>query len=107
MSNMKKQLLENINPYLFYHLHNDLISFSVSSECFEDWNEVEKNGGVAMAGFNELLVVVDKEWLFTYMKVNGIKNPRKYLQNEYTSDDSYEWFVEANKAGYVVGVMFN
>ena len=102
---MKEQLLKSINHYLFQNLHNDLISFSVNSECFEEWND--KGEVEEIADFNELLVVVDKEWLFTYMQVNGIENPQKYLQNEYTSDDSYEWFVEANKAGYVVGIMFN
>ena len=81
--------------------HKDLISFCVCSECFEDWEEIENGSG---ADFNEVIAIVDKEWLFDYM---DMENPRKYLQEEYTSDDSINWFDEANRQGKLMMIAFN
>lgn len=107
MNTVRERILIGIKPYLDFSQHKDLISFCVSSECFEDWEEIEENYGNACADFNELIVVVEKEWLFEHMKMNGIENPLDYLQNEYISDDSYEWFVNAKEADKVVIVGFN
>ena len=52
-------------------------------------------------------MVVEKDWLFSFMKEYDIENPLGYLQNEYTSDDSLVWFDRANKQGKVVMVDFN
>ena len=91
MNAVRERILIGIKPYLEFSEHKDLISFCVCSECFEDWEEIEEGYG---ADFDELVVVVDKEWLFDYMKKDRIENPLDYLKNEYTSDDSYEWFID-------------
>lgn len=101
MNNIKKQIINNINPYLEFGEHKDLIAFAVASEMFE---EPESYG---IANFNELIVVTEKNWLFHYMTDCGIHNPREYLINEYTSDDGYEWFIEANEANKIVTTEFN
>ena len=107
MNVIKQRILNEMKPYKDFYLHKDLISFCVDSECFEDWGEImEKNDGYPMADFSELTVVVEKDWLFSFMRTNSINNPLDYLQNEYTSDDSYEWFLAAKEAGKVVLVGF-
>ena len=68
MNTVRERILIGIKPYLKFAEHRDLISFCVSSECFEDWEEVEENNGNDCADFSELIVIVDKEWLFNYMK---------------------------------------
>lgn len=88
-----------------YAEHKDLISFCVCSECFEDWEEIENGNG---ADFNDVIAIVDKDWLFKYMSEDmNIENPRKYLQQEYTSDDSIDWFDMANIQGKLMMVAFN
>lgn len=61
--------------------------------------------------FSELSVVVEKEWLFHFVKAKfdfkTDEEVRKYLQEEYTSDDSSEWYDEAIAANKVVMVNFN
>ena len=106
MNVIRERVLEGISPYVDFYLHRDLISFCVDSECFEDAEEMEENEN-ASADFNEVIVVVEKQWLFNLMRVEGIKNPLRYLQEEYTSTDSYEWFSEAKAAGKVVLVGFH
>ena len=106
MNVVRERVLEGINPYVDFSLHRDLISFCVDSECFEDMDEIEENENVA-SDFNEVIVVVEKQWLFNLMRVEGTKNPLRYLQEEYTSDDSYEWFLEAKAAGKIVLVGFH
>ena len=101
-----EQLYER-SKYLEFPEHKDLISFCIDSELFEDWDEVEENEGNAVADFNEVIVIVEKEWLFNQMKHEGIDNPLKYLQEEYVSDDSYNWFIKAKRQGKVVLVGFN
>lgn len=107
MNAIRERILSGITPYLDFSQHKDLISFCVSSECFEDWEEMEENGGTAVADFSEVVVIVEKEWLFNQMTHEGIGNPLNYLQEEYVSDDSYEWFVEAKRQGKIVLVGFN
>ena len=107
MNNVRERILLGIKPYTAFSEHRDLISFCVDSECFEDWEEVEENGGVPVSDFNELIVIVEKEWLFNQMEEDEIKDGLKYLQEEYTSEDSYEWFIEAKEQGKIVLVGFN
>ena len=61
--------------------------------------------------FYELSVVVEKEWLFEFIKstldFKTDEEVRKYLQEEYTSDDSIAWYDEAIEAKKVVMVDFN
>lgn len=107
MNAVRERILIDLQPYSEFAQHKDLISFCVCSECFEDWEEVEENYGNACADFSELIVIVEKEWLFDYMRKNGIENPLNYLMNEYTSDDSYEWFINAKELAKVVLVGFH
>ena len=107
MNAVRERILIGMTPYSEFSQHKDLIAFCVDSECFEDWNETEENNGNKVADFNEAVVVVEKEWLFDRMKREGIDDPLAYLQEEYTSDDSYEWFIDAKEQDKVVLVGFN
>lgn len=106
MNVIRERVLEGISPYVDFYLHRDLISFCVDSECFEDAEEMEENENAA-ADFNEVIVIVEKQWLFDQMRREGVANPLLYLQEEYVSGDSYEWFIEAKAAGKVVLVGFH
>lgn len=95
-----KEYFKNAHKdYKAFHEHRDLISFSVSGEYFFDLSE--------QIAFNELLVVVDKEWLFTYMKQNDIADPLNYLKERYTSEDAYKWYKEAKEEEQIVSIIVN
>ena len=104
MNKVRKEILESIKPYIGFSEHKDLIAFCVCDGYFgydvETDSETETD-------FNELVVVVEKDWLFDCMRKDGIENPLDYLQNEYTSDDSIVWFDNAVEQGKVVMVDFN
>ena len=104
MNKVRKEILESIKPYIGFSEHKDLIAFCVCDGYFgydvETDSETETD-------FNELVVIVEKDWLFDCMRKDGIENPLDYLQNEYTSDDSIVWFDEAARQGKVVMVDFN
>lgn len=101
MNAVRERVLCGTTPYMDYAQHKDLISFCVGNECFEDWED-EADG--IEADFNEVIVIVEKDWLFDYMNMD---NPLEYLQNEYTSDDSIDWFDEAVRHNKIVMVGFN
>ena len=101
MNAVRERILIDMTPYKNFSEHKDLISFCVSSESFMDYED-EDNG--IKADFNEVIVIVEKDWLFNYMDV---ENPLHYLQNEYTSEDSIDWFDEALRQNKVVIVGFN
>ena len=104
MNIVRKRILASVEPYTEFWKHKDLVAFCVCDGYFgydvETDSETETD-------FNELVVVVEKDWLFDYMKKDEIENPLDYLQNEYTSDDSIVWFDEAARQGKVVMVDFN
>lgn len=104
MNKVRERILASIEPYKDFAEHKDLIAFCVCDGYFgydvETDSEIETD-------FNELVVVVEKDWLFNLMKENEIENPLEYLQNEYTSDDSLVWFDNAAEQGKVVMVDFN
>ena len=91
----------SITKYKDYSTYRDLISFGVDADHFIDWDDEDNK---IEPDFDELLVVVEKNWLFRYMDV---EDPLDYLQNEYTSDDSIDWFDEALRHNKVVMVAFN
>ena len=104
MNAVRKKVLENLKPYLEFCFHNDLIAFTVGSEYFSyDGDACEELD----ADFGEVVVVVEKKWLFESMVKDGIANPLEYLQTEYTWDDSYIWFENAKMAGKVAVIEFN
>lgn len=102
MNKVRKRIIENITPYVDFAKHKDLIAFTVGESYFYCDNDEENICG----DFDELIVVVEKEWLFALMFKQGIENPLDYLQNEYTWDDSYEWFVQANIKGKIAVIEF-
>ena len=104
MNEIRKRILESIKPYMDFAEHKDLIAFCVCNEYLIYDEEDEKE---ITPDFEELVVVVEKDWLFDFMKKYDIGNPLKYLQNEYTSDDSIVWFDNAVDQGKVVMVDFN
>ena len=104
MNKVRERILASIEPYLDFGKHKDLIAFCVCGEYFS--YDVEADSEIE-ADFDELIVVVEKDWLFSFMKEYDIENPLEYLQNEYTSDDSLVWFDRANEQGKVVMVDFN
>ena len=97
MNKVRERILHGITPYKDYEKHKDLISFCICSEYFVDIDEEE-------ADFDEVVAIVEKDWLFDYI---DMENPLEYLQNEYTSDDSINWFDEAIKCNKIVMVGFN
>lgn len=101
MNVIRERILTDITPYKGFPEHKDLISFCVCSECFMDYED-EDNG--IESDFDEVVVIVEKDWLFRYMHM---KNPLEYLKNEYTSDDSIDWFDEALRQNKVVMISFN
>ena len=96
--------MESIEPYINFSEHKDLIAFCVCDEYFSYDVDLDEDNET---DFNELVVVVEKDWLFSLMRENEIENPLDYLQNEYTSDDSIHWFDEAVIQRKVVMVDFN
>ena len=104
MNIVRKRILEKIEPYLNFAEHKDLIAFCVCDGylCYDAETDTDPQ-----SDFNELVVVVEKDWLFNLMKEDGITNPLDYLQNEYTSDDSIYWFDNAVIQRKVVMVNFN
>lgn len=89
---------ESLSNYPFSE-HRDLIAFCVCSGFMLDYEEDDSD-----ADFEEVIAVVDKDWLFDFMEVD---DPRDYLVNEYTSDDSIVWYDEANRTGHLAMAAFN
>ena len=104
MNIVRKRILESIKPYINFAEHKDLIAFCVSDECFSYDVDLDRD---IETDFNELVVIVEKDWLFNIMREDEITNPLNYLQNEYTSEDSIYWFNEAVEQRKVVMVDFN
>lgn len=108
MNEVRQRILLDVNKSITNYPineHRDLIAICVCDGYFGD---VEDNNNGIESDFNEVIAVVDKNWLFDYMKkTEDIENPRDYLINEYTSDDSSVWFDEANRAGMIAMVAFN
>lgn len=101
MNTVRQRIILSIPEYLEFAEHRDLISFCVCSEYFMDCED-DENG--IEADFDEVIAIVEKDWLFEYM---DMENPLDYLQNEYTSDDSINWFDEAIRQNKIVLVGFN
>lgn len=104
MKTVIEKVWEGIRPYTEFAKHKDLIAFTVGADYFTYDSESDTEFD---ADFGEIVVVVEKDWLFDHMKCNGIKNPLEYLQNDYIWDDSFIWFENAKRAGKVVCVEFN
>ena len=104
MNIVRRKVMEDMKLYREFAEHKDLIAFTVGADYFTYDDE---SGVELIADFDEIIVVVEKDWLFNHMKHGGTENPLDYLQNEYGWDDSYEWFINAKAFGKVVAVEFN
>lgn len=104
MNIVRKRILENTKPYMDFSKCRDLVAFDIGADYFtydhETYEELE-------ADFVQVIVAVEKEWLFELMKADDIENPLDYLQHEYTWDDSIEWFRSAQVDGKIVVIEFN
>lgn len=104
MNKVRENILSMIKPYSDFYKHKDLIAITIGADYFSyDYVSDEE----LEVDFSELVVVIEKGWLFELMKENDIEDPLHYLQNEYTWDDSYEWFERASSEGKVVVIEFN
>ncbi len=104
MNKVREKVLSDMKPYMEFVEHKDLIAFTVGADYFTYDDETDTE---LEADFEEIVAIVEKDWLFKHMKNGGTDNPLDYLQNEYVWDDSYEWFVNAKAYSKVVAVDFN
>ena len=104
MNAVRKKVLEDMNPYTAFAEHKDLIAFTVGADYFTYDYEADTE---LDADFEEVIVAVEKDWLFELMTKDEIENPLDYLQNEYTWDDSIEWFKRSKIDGKVAVIEFN
>lgn len=95
----------NCNSYTEWANHDDMINFTVPAECFLDIEECEQED--FDPGFNELMVIVEKDYLYGMMKRQGIIDPHWYLEHEYSSENAIDWYDEAVRAKKVVMITFN
>lgn len=104
MNKVREKIMNDIKPYMNFAEHKDLVAFTVGADYFT--YDYETNEELE-ADFEEFVAVVEKDWLFNYMRMNGVENPLDYLKNEYVWDDSYEWFNNAKALGKLVVVSFD
>lgn len=105
-------------PYTGETECEELFEFSVCIEYFRGIVEyyIEENNLQAeydldkdfenLCDIDAVSFIVPKVWLLDHLKQEGIKDAVNYLLNEYTSDDSIEWYEAANKAGMIYAVVF-
>lgn len=101
MNVIRERVLLSIPPYTAISEHKDLIAFCICSESFLDWEDEETG---IYADFDEVVAIVEKDWLFSYMEK---EDPLDYIKNEYTSDDAINWFDEAIRLRKIVMISFN
>ena len=104
MNAVRAKIFADMKPYMDFAEHKDLVAFTVGADYFTYDYETDVE---FEADFDEIVVVVEKDWLFGQMVFEGVENPLDYLQNEYTWDDSVVWFAEAKVCGKIVTVSFN
>ena len=104
MNAVRKRVMADMKPYLDFIQHKDLIAITVGAEYFTYDSEADKE---LEADFGEVVVAVEKDWLFKFMMEYDIENPLDYLQNEYTWDDSFVWFENAKMCGKIAVVEFS
>ena len=108
---VRKRILDQVsNAYSTnFSEHKDLIAFCICSGYLErDDPDTDLD---EESDFSELLVAVEKDWLFSFMKeslhLETDEEARKYLQDEYTSDDSIIWYNKALEDKKIVMINFN
>lgn len=110
MNKVKERILKEVSEakYQDYEKHRDLISFCVCDDYFRynaDTGEEEESD------FDEVIVIVEKDWLFNLIKrtedFRTDDDVLKFLQEEYTSDDSSHWYADALLRKKIVAIDFN
>lgn len=110
MNKVRERIFKDVENAKYKNLskHEDLISFNVCDGYLSynpDTDEEEESD------FDELTVVVVKNWLFDLIKKSeNLKTDdevRRFLQEEYTSDDSSHWYADALLRKKIVAVDFN
>lgn len=96
------------HPYMAFSEHKDLSALAI---CADVWYEkVFGSESTDMLDFEEIVFVVEKEWLENFCKDTFEIEPedlQRWLQEEYDSYDSMRIFNVAVKAGKVVMVDFD
>ena len=99
----KAEIAAEVHKYPCYNFykHNELLALAVSSEMFCD-EDVD---------FQELVFAVEKEWLVNYMNRPRVQydgeSVKKWLQSEYTSEDSYLIFETALTENAIMMIDFD
>ena len=107
-----RAIKEHIDEYIAPTYTGDFVVITVCSEYFYEIAEsrFEENGIDIFEdspAIEEVSFVVNKKWLYDHMKKKcGIEKPDKYLEEEYTSDDSFNWFCEAADKGMVFSIKY-
>lgn len=110
MNKVRERIFKDVENAKYKNLskHEDLISFNVCDGYLSynpDTDEEEESD------FDELTVVVVKNWLFDLIKKSeNLKTDdevRRFLQEEYTGDDSSHWYADALLRKKIVAVDFN
>lgn len=110
MNKVRERILKEVENAKYEDLlkHEDLISFNVCDGYLSynpDTDEEEESD------FDELTVVVVKNWLFDLIKKSeNLKTDdevRRFLHEEYTSDDSSHWYADALLRKKIVAIDFN
>lgn len=109
MNKVRERILREVEShyYVGFELHEDLIAFCVGDGYFgyNPETEQEEDGD-----FNGVTVVVEKDWLFDLIKktekLKTDEDVRIFLREEYTSDDSINWYNQAILEHKVVMVDF-
>ena len=104
MNAVRSKVMDDMKPYLDFAQHKDLVAFTVGADYFTYDAEADKE---LEADFGEIIVAVEKDWLFEHMMKDDIENPMEYLQDEYTWDDSINWFEDAKMYGKIAVIEFN
>mgnify|MGYP004715368139 FL=1 len=108
MNKARERILKEVEEAKCKNLdrHKESATFSVCDGYMSfnpDTNEEEESD------FNEVIVTVEKDWLFDLIKRTkklAGNEIQKFLQEEYTSDDSSTWYEEARLAEKIVAVDF-
>lgn len=109
INKVRERILKEVSEakYQDYEKHRDLISFCVCDGYFgynADTDEEEESD------FDEIIVVVEKDWLFDLIKrtedFRTDDEVLKFLQEEYTSNDSSIWYCDALRERKVIMVDF-
>jgi hypothetical protein len=109
MNKVRERILKEVSEakYQDYEKYRDLISFCVCG----DFEYNADTGEMEESDFDEVIVVVEKDWLFDLIKrtedFRTDDEVLKFLQEEYTSDDSIMWYYDALRKYKVVMVDFN